>query len=190
MPAALVVPWDEIKDAYCKGTIPLAEISERFGVKGDTIRKRGLREGWQRARIVATRHAERVVAKVAEEHARQALALVGPAIEQAAREWQAESANVAQLLRSKVKDHLNHECPADDLQKLAGALDRVDNVGRRSLGLDKDAQGNSMTVMVGVGVIRPDGSIGIQRDECVPGDCSQDSTALTLEAELVAKSPV
>lgn len=189
-PSPLDVPWDSIRDEFLSGKVPLSDLADKYSIKLDTLQKRARRHGWRQAAAKARKAAEYQLAHAAKAQVQTAIAALPTVTAQLAQEWQDRSRQLADKIREKVDITLEGDCPAEDLQKLAGALDRVDTVGRRSLGLDKDAQGQSMTVMVGVGVIRPDGSIGIQRGECVPGDYGQDPSALTLEAEVVAKSPV
>ncbi len=189
MPAALEVDWEAIQQDYKSG-LSLDALADKYQIKRDTIYARAHRGGWKSVTAIARAQAQAAAKTAIRQHLSQAIAEAKPALEAAVAECVEEAKTTARKLVRQVSIHLDNPVEPDDLQKLAGALDRGVGVWRKSLGMDDQAQNNALTVMVGVGVIRPDGSIGIQRGECVPGDYGQDAASLTLEAELVTKPPV
>lgn len=157
MPVALDVPWDEIKDKYVSG-MSLPDISRLFSVKPSTIDKRARRHNWDKPHMrVVKEVTEKTITALVRERVNQA----EPAISAAVKEWTAKAHQVAGMLVDKVSERVVSVQDPEDLQRLAGTLERADTVGRRALGLDKDAPSGPAVVNIAIGLAyRPSATSG------------------------------
>lgn len=140
--------WESIKAEYLMGGTSYRKLAQAHGVPLDTLEKRAKREGWRKAR-------ETVKAQVADK-----LPTVVAAVKlDAATEWVAEMLNIAILLRERLAMDLAPEAvkqlwmrtmkgpellalpklnDTKDVKTLIEALAKLDEIGRRALGLDDD----------------------------------------------------
>ena len=140
--------WEALKAEYLLGATSYRKLAQAHGIPLDTLEKRARREGWREAR-------EKVEAQVAGE-----LPAVVAAVKlDAATEWVAEMLNIALLLRERLALDLAPEAQKQlwmrtmkgpelralpklnetkDLKTLIEALAKLDEIGRRALGLDDD----------------------------------------------------
>lgn len=136
MPAAIPgVDWNAIKVDREKG-LSYQALSDKYGLKPDTIAQRANRYGWKCSTIVARDAARKAVAVAVKAHVSQGLAELKPQLEQAAQEWIQGAREAASKVVKQVSSRLDASQEPEDLVKLANALDRADTVGRRALRLD------------------------------------------------------
>lgn len=157
MPAAIDVDWTEIRRKYELG-VSVSAICAEFGVKSDTVFQRKVRGNWTSPTArTATKHAVKAVTR---EIAAQ-VANARPAIAQAVKEWTERTHEVAGKFIKKVSVKVEECEDPEDLQRLAGTLERADTVGRRALGLDRDAPSGPTVVNVAIGLAyRPSAASG------------------------------
>ena len=140
--------WTKIKAEYLKGGISYRKLAEKHGISESTLTKRAIRESW-------ADDLQQVGSKVAAE-----LPVVVAAVKlDAAGQWVAETLNIASDLRKRLKADLDPKATKQhwmgtmkgpelvslpklndtkDVKTLIEALGKVDEIGRRQLGLDED----------------------------------------------------
>lgn len=156
MPAALDVPWDEIRTKLLSG-MSYDQLADTYGIQEDTIRRRSNRCGWKPTAVLAQQAARKAVTA----HVSQAIAAAKPALDAAVQEWVDNSKQAAKLIIAKVTDTVPVTSEPEDIQRLAGALERADTVGRRALGLDKDSPAGPAVVNIAIGLAyRPSATSG------------------------------
>lgn len=145
-------------------------LSTKYGLNMSTIHKRATRDQWDGAEKLAKRAAEKNLAKLEETLTAKALEVAQPLIAAKAQEFVNKSIERASRISDKVSDMVEIAEEPDAILKLANALDRADTIGRRGLGLDRDAQSNSINlhVSLGVGTLSGEGKPGA----CLSGDYS------------------
>ena len=157
MPAVLDIPWETIRQKYELG-VSVSALSDEFNVKADTIYQRKVRGNWQSPN--ARRASREAVKAVTREIATQ-VCNAKPAIAAAVKEWTERTHEVAGKFIKKVSVKVEECEDPEDLQRLAGTLERADTVGRRALGLDRDAPSGPTVVNVAIGLAyRPSAASG------------------------------
>lgn len=186
MPEALTVDWDKVRTEYLSNKCPVEDIADKYGIKLDTLYKRARRYGWRTGQAVVKKATQYAAQHAIKQHIRESLASVKPELDSAIQDWVKKSKDTAGKLIDKVNKELDKEQSPEDLQRLAGALDRGDGVGRRSLGMDKleSAMGGNRVLLsiAAVGVISPDGGLA-----CLPVDYGQGEAVQPIEAEVISE---
>lgn len=149
--------WVEIRQKYEDG-MTVDAISDRYAVSPDAVYQRKSRGKWKAPYVRQATKATTVAVKA--EIAR-AVKVASPAIQDAVNKWTAKAHEVAGKLVSRVSDKVDVTEDPEDLQRLAGTLERADTVGRRALGLDKDAPSGPAVVNIAIGLAyRPSAASG------------------------------
>ena len=157
MPSEIAVNWAEIRQKYEEG-MTVDAISDRYAVNPDTVYQRKSRGKWKAPYVRQATKATTVAVKA--EIAR-AVKVASPAIQDAVNKWTAKAHEVAGKLVSRVSDKVDVTEDPEDLQRLAGTLERADTVGRRALGLDKDSPAGPAVVNIAIGLAyRPSATSG------------------------------
>jgi hypothetical protein len=149
LPRSLKVDWKAIRDRWESG-VSAKIIGQEFNVKQDTILRRAHRGSWPKAGKTVTHAVRSKVTSLVNKAANRAIAKITPKVDAAVAEWVDRSLTTAARGVQRVSERLEDaQCPKD-LLATASALERFDLVGRRSLGLDREAQ---PTVAVQVNVL-------------------------------------
>jgi hypothetical protein len=157
MPASLDVNWTEIRQKYEAG-MSFDALSEAYGVPYTTIAQRKCRQGWLSP---TARNATKTAATAIKRQIAAQVRSVQPAITQAIQEWTERTHEVAGKFIRKVSTKVEECEDPEDLQRLAGTLERADTVGRRALGLDKDTPSGPAVVNIAIGLAyRPSSTSG------------------------------
>lgn len=139
------VNWDAVKGEFLSIQFVPKEIAQRHGITLSHLYHTARRRGWER---IAPNTAE-TVKKAAQRSIAQTVAKTvsraQPAIEAAVREWQERVLGVAERAVVQTGQHLTAELDVDSLKTAVSALDVADRVGRRALGLDREATGSGET---------------------------------------------
>jgi len=146
-----VVNWDAIKEDYTVKFLSVKEIEEKYGVKPMHLYQVSRRKGWQRVAGPVGQAARKAAKAVIDQAINRQIAHVRPAVEQAVKEWQDRTLSLAETARAKVGQHLSSELDVEELKTSVATLDTVDKVGRRTLGLDREA-GDAGSARVAVAV--------------------------------------
>jgi hypothetical protein len=128
----LAVDYEKIKALFING-LPLPDLAERFNVKYNTLRQRAHREGWQKLATEVSHSVTRAVTdsvtQGAKSHVNRVLKLVDRHIESVER---------------RSPDAMDLE----SFDMLTKIVDRLDQIGRRSHGLDAEqANARSATLV-------------------------------------------
>jgi hypothetical protein len=148
MPVALELPWNEIKDQFCKG-VSVETLASTFAVKPGTIYQRAIRKGWRSLPQKQRQQVEKATHRIIAERVEQ----LAPVIDTAVKDWTDKSKRVAGRLVEKVSCKVEEPANPGELLKLASALEKADLVGRKALGIDTDAQNISVSLNFGLQVI-------------------------------------
>jgi hypothetical protein len=132
MPKPLAIDWDSARALFIKG-ITMKDIADQFGLKCATVRQRAKRDKWGQSKAIATeivsRKVTETVSEGAKSHVNRVLKLVDRHIESVER---------------RSPDAMDLE----SFDMLTKIVDRLDQIGRRSHGLDAEqANARSATLV-------------------------------------------
>lgn len=137
-PKPINADWSGARAAYADATASLGSIAQRFGIKLDTLKKRALREGWQRTPVTSLAdEIERTVHQAVHRTVTHHLPAV---LRDQQEDWKQRELRAATKLVDTVERRELDKAPARDVSSLASALDSASRVGRRALDLDTEQQ--------------------------------------------------
>ena len=149
--------WVEIRQKFESG-MSLADICRNYGVTQASVYQQSHRNKWTKPHL---RTVEQTVKASITTMVAKRLQEAAPAIDQAVKEWTQRTHEVAGKFVKKVSVKVEECEDPEDLQRLAGTLERADTVGRRALGLDRDAPSGPTVVNVAIGLAyRPSAASG------------------------------
>ena len=195
MAKALAIDWDTVRSQFLSGA-SCRDISLTFGVSYDTIRKRASREGWRESAVIVDDKIKRAAQVAIAQTVAQQVKEAKPEIDAEVKRWVEASRYTAKRIVGKIGTALDATLEPDELQKLAGALNTADVVGRRSLGMDGTGPtSNAPSGIVGLQVISSGGKTTVQvamgqgsNGNCLPVDYASGSSPLDVECQPVTES--
>lgn len=143
MPKILNVDWNAVRNDYYSGNISCAGLAEKYGIAQATLSGRAWRENWRG--VAANRKklnqkiAERIIEKVADKEGDKVIRWIDESLERA--QWYRNEID-------KAAEQMKPACDPDALVQLARAEKIADDIGRRALGLDTQAQLQSTRIEI------------------------------------------
>ena len=119
----MAIDWPALKVEYVNSAMSYREISEKYGVKEATVRKRVNREGWNDARHAVSQFVTTVATEQITENRVDELI-----------KFNKEDLETAKAIRTKAIAMMQLIDSPSDLRALAGAVDVAQKVGRLALG--------------------------------------------------------
>jgi hypothetical protein len=129
-----IVDWDSAKALYIKG-LPLKDVAEQMGVKFGTLRQHARRSGWMQVK----RRTSEIVSQV-----------VSESVTQGAKSHVHRVLNLVNRHIESVERRHPDDLDLESFDMLTKIVDRLDQIGRRSHGIDAEAQGKASTTLVQV----------------------------------------
>ena len=142
---AKLVDWQGVQDDYCLKCLPAKEVAEKYGVRIGHIYQRAHRYKWPTPQNQVQQVAAKAVKTAIAKRIGDAVAKVEPEIARAVKEWQDRTLRHAGRTIEKVGEKLEEPLELEELKAAASTLDVADRVGRRALGLDREASGSGDT---------------------------------------------
>lgn len=121
------------------------DIAAKHGITLGHLYKYAERNGWARVKPVAAAQARKSVQKAIAATVAKATQTAQPVIEAAVREWQERVLGAAKDALGQTERQLSVELEPEELKTVVATLDTADKVGRRALGLDREASGSGDT---------------------------------------------
>lgn len=132
MPNRLAIDWDQLKTQYIKG-LPLKEIAEQNGVSFAALRTRASRYKWADDVAAASQVLQRTVTQTISNRAKNHVETILEVLE-----------SHVKALKKRDPESLDFE----ELDLASKVLDRLDQIGRRSHGIqDEQSAGRSQTLV-------------------------------------------
>lgn len=151
--AGLAINWGLVRADYLRPDMSVQQVADKWGIKLTTLTKRVYRQRWNESRRdfrkstgLAINQAVTQAVQAAKVAAQEAV--TRSATEQASRlvtEWVDRTRQQAEKGVVRAGQFLDSELEPDDLRTVVTALDVADRVGRRALGLDREASGSGDT---------------------------------------------
>jgi hypothetical protein len=123
--------WQQIKAGYA-ADIGLREIARKMNVPEGTVLARAKREGWTR-QIAAAKHA----AALMQSNAITPMQSIAAVMQERGERYRERIANVSE----RIAGHLE-SMEADEILLRSAQIEKIDNVARRTFGLDSPAPGS------------------------------------------------
>jgi hypothetical protein len=131
MAKKLAVDWDKLKSLYIKG-VPLKQIADNNGVPFSALRARAHRYKWSEHATEITQILQRDVTKE---------------LQETGKEHVSEIIGLLKRAKNALRNIDVEAEPVEAIEVYAKTLDRLDQIGRRSHGLDAE---NNRTIHVGL----------------------------------------
>jgi hypothetical protein len=172
MPEARTVDWEAMRKDRVEGRLSYAKLAAKYNLPHSTVAYHAVKKGWDSVPHRARRLAASEMRQAVKAHVNTALQEAKPVIDAEISKWTSKAHATAGLAMEQVRDKLESPMEVDDLLKTVSALDKADIVGRRALGLDKEANAQNpnarpnISINLGVGLVDPGGrpSIGLPGD--------------------------
>jgi hypothetical protein len=166
------VDWAELRALHCKG-LGLRELSEKYGISYDRVRAKSSREKWRhtvtKANNAVTQAVTDELADFAGRHVRKVIGLADKSMDK--------------LLTELAKDP-----SLTTLEKIVGVANTLDQLGRRTAGLDKQADNKPASLTINVNT---SGGQAVPLGQVIDAELVSEpgSDASNLPAQLVDAQP-
>lgn len=138
------VDWEAVRREYCDNCVPAKDVAAKYGLRVNHIYQRAHRQKWPTPLNQVQATASKAVKAAISKRVGDAVARAEPAIAKAVQEWQERTLKHAGKSIDKVGTALEGNLELEELKTAVSVLDVADRVGRRALGLDRDASSASV----------------------------------------------
>jgi DNA-binding MurR/RpiR family transcriptional regulator len=142
----MAIDWTAFKVEYVNSAMTYRELSEKYGVKEATVRKRVNREGWNDARHAVSQFVTSAATEQITENRVDELT-----------KFNEQDLETAKAIRNKAIEMMGQIDTPSDLRALAGAVDVAQKVGRLALGASTE---NSAQTIRELPTLEDDGWLG------------------------------
>lgn len=155
------IPWEQIREVYTSGLMGITKIAEHMDISINTIKSRMQREKWEKpAKIVDiedvnTLLQEKVLDQIPPVYQSDIIAET-KRLTQGVVDLHAQANEYQKIMGNKALQmaiYIQGMSPAEVLKR-ALAIEKVDNIARRTLGLDKVVAGDNGNLIINLNVLK------------------------------------